>query len=93
MTTVIVASQILTTELKENTVVETATSFIVKTLKSVFFTPPSPHSVDVEDVGSLRKQITLEEISNHDNYQSCWIVLYDRVYDITNFLYEVSNFF
>ncbi|KXJ75384.1 hypothetical protein RP20_CCG011855 [Aedes albopictus] len=34
----------------------------------------------------LRKQITLDEVSYHDTMQDCWIVLYDRVYDITGFL-------
>ncbi|XP_062551925.1 uncharacterized protein LOC134217163 [Armigeres subalbatus] len=34
----------------------------------------------------LRKQISLDEVSYHDTMQDCWIVLYDRVYDITNFL-------
>ncbi|XP_055595920.1 uncharacterized protein LOC129746336 [Uranotaenia lowii] len=34
----------------------------------------------------LRKQITLDEVSYHDTFNDCWIVLYDRVYDITNFL-------
>uniref|UniRef100_A0A182QAY3 Cytochrome b5 heme-binding domain-containing protein n=1 Tax=Anopheles farauti TaxID=69004 RepID=A0A182QAY3_9DIPT len=33
-----------------------------------------------------RKQITLNEVAYHDCYDDCWIVLYDRVYDITNFL-------
>uniref|UniRef100_A0A182NTY5 Cytochrome b5 heme-binding domain-containing protein n=1 Tax=Anopheles dirus TaxID=7168 RepID=A0A182NTY5_9DIPT len=34
----------------------------------------------------LRKQITLSEVAYHDCYDDCWIVLYDRVYDITSFL-------
>ncbi|KFB45609.1 AGAP008363-PA-like protein [Anopheles sinensis] len=34
----------------------------------------------------VRKQITLNEVSYHDSYDDCWIVLYDRVYDITSFL-------
>lgn len=34
----------------------------------------------------VRKQITLSEVSYHDSYDDCWIVLYDRVYDITSFL-------
>lgn len=33
-----------------------------------------------------RKQYTLDEVSYHDTYGDCWIVLYDRVYDITDFL-------
>lgn len=35
---------------------------------------------------NYRKQITLDEVSYHDTITDCWIVLYDRVYDITDFL-------
>lgn len=35
------------------------------------------------------REITLEEVSWHDNSSDCWIVIYDRVYDITDFLNEV----
>ncbi|XP_058450668.1 cytochrome b5-like [Malaya genurostris] len=34
----------------------------------------------------FRKQITLDEVSYHDTPNDCWIVLFDRVYDITSFL-------
>ena len=37
-----------------------------------------------------KKYITLDEVSYHDTYKDCWIVLYDRVYDITKFLELVS---
>lgn len=33
--------------------------------------------------------ISLEEMSWHDNEKDCWVVIYDRVYDLTNFLDEV----
>ncbi|XP_059060551.1 uncharacterized protein LOC131853616 [Achroia grisella] len=32
--------------------------------------------------------ITLAEVSCHDTPQDCWVVIYDRVYDITTFLEE-----
>lgn len=35
------------------------------------------------------KTITLEEVSWHDTPGDCWIIVYDRVYDITDFLNEV----
>lgn len=35
---------------------------------------------------NYRKQITLDEVAYHDTITDCWIVLYDRVYDITDFL-------
>ncbi|KAH8298310.1 hypothetical protein KR018_001945 [Drosophila ironensis] len=33
-------------------------------------------------------EITLEEVSEHDSFDDCWIVIYDRVYDVTHFLRE-----
>lgn len=35
------------------------------------------------------KTITLEEVSWHDTPGDCWIIVYDRVYDVTDFLDEV----
>lgn len=32
--------------------------------------------------------ITLEEVSWHDTHQDCWVVINDRVYDVTPFLFE-----
>lgn len=37
------------------------------------------------------KTITLEEVSWHDTLADCWIIVYDRVYDVTDFLDEVIN--
>lgn len=37
-----------------------------------------------------RPIISLKEVADHDSYDDCWIVLYDRVYDVTNFLHEVN---
>lgn len=34
--------------------------------------------------------ITLKDVAEHDSYDDCWIVLYDRVYDVTKFLNEVN---
>lgn len=36
-----------------------------------------------------RKVIGLDEVAEHTSEYDCWIVLYDRVYDVTKFLYEV----
>ncbi|KAH8413285.1 hypothetical protein KR009_009666 [Drosophila setifemur] len=33
-------------------------------------------------------EITLEEVAQHDSYDDCWVVIYDRVYDVTSFLRE-----
>jgi cytochrome b involved in lipid metabolism len=34
---------------------------------------------------------TLKDISVHDTSYDCWVIIYDKVYDITNFLQEVQN--
>lgn len=33
--------------------------------------------------------VTLAEVSMHDTPDDCWVVIYDRVYDISSFLDEV----
>ena len=35
--------------------------------------------------------ITLEEVKNHFSLQDAWMVVYDRVYNVTSFLAEVCN--
>lgn len=37
-----------------------------------------------------RPIITLKDVAEHDTQNDCWIILYDRVYDVTSFLYEVN---
>ncbi|CAH2104332.1 unnamed protein product [Euphydryas editha] len=58
----------------------------------------NPWSVDTSNKWSQRiepgtpeakdRVITLSEVSLHDTPKDCWVVIYDRVYDITDFLYE-----
>lgn len=43
-------------------------------------TPGSPKAKD--------RTITLAEVRLHDSPQDCWVVIYDRVYDITTFFDE-----
>lgn len=31
-------------------------------------------------------EISLEEVAQHDSFDDCWVVIYDRVYDVTLFL-------
>lgn len=56
----------------------TALRLSVSKPKREKFTPTGPDSI-----------ITLEEISWHDNEKDCWVIIYDRVYDLTNFFDEV----
>lgn len=43
------------------------------------------------DKPSAVPQISLLEVGQHDSFADCWIVIYDRVYDITDFLHSVSE--
>ncbi|GBP62194.1 Cytochrome b5 isoform A [Eumeta japonica] len=43
----------------------------------------SPTPEDPKD-----RTITLSEVACHDSPDDCWVVIYDRVYDITTFLDE-----
>lgn len=39
------------------------------------------------------KEIPIKEVQLHDTYSDIWIILFNRVYDITTFLQEVRFFF
>ena len=44
---------------------------------------------EVEDTCSLK--YTMQEVSNHCDPDSCWIILWDHVYDVTSFIREVRT--
>lgn len=33
-------------------------------------------------------EISLDAVAQHDDYSDCWVVIYDRVYDVTSFLQD-----
>ncbi|XP_061398059.1 uncharacterized protein LOC133333785 [Musca vetustissima] len=33
-------------------------------------------------------EISLDAVAQHDDYSDCWVVIYDRVYDVTTFLQD-----
>jgi cytochrome b involved in lipid metabolism len=39
---------------------------------------------------SALKKLSLKEVENHTDKKSCWIIIHDKVYDVTKFLEEVS---
>nr|CAH7759882.1 unnamed protein product [Callosobruchus chinensis] len=67
----------------------------VKRIAKEYFTATttvvvSPKKEEVE--GGLKLRIlTLDEVSWHDDECDCWVVIYDRVYNVTHFLEEVSD--
>lgn len=48
-------------------------------------------SISSEVIGTGLREISLKEVSMHDDASSCWIIIYDRVYDVTTFLNTVST--
>jgi cytochrome b involved in lipid metabolism len=63
-----------------------STSFFTNTIRTLF----KKQETEIEYNNSL-KQFSLEEVKNHDSWNDCWVIIYDRVYDITQFLHQVSR--
>lgn len=59
----------------------------VETKSSKWSSKIEPGTPEAKD-----RVISLAEVSLHDTRNDCWVVIYDRVYDITDFLYEVSYY-
>lgn len=66
--------------------------------RSLFATSPGPAALAVNSsAGDKRSskaaelEISLLEVAQHDSFSDCWVVIYDRVYDITDFLHSVSE--
>lgn len=56
------------------------------------FTRRSSSSTNFPDIVQSSPEeriILLKEVSVHDHAKDCWIIIYDRVYDVTDFLDEV----
>ncbi|KAG5675036.1 hypothetical protein PVAND_004975 [Polypedilum vanderplanki] len=63
-----------------------ATSFITNTIRTLIYNPKTPNVGHASDNDDKLNQISLSEVSLHDLPDDCWIIIYDRVYDVTNFL-------
>jgi cytochrome b involved in lipid metabolism len=79
-----------TTDVEAKGVLEAATDFIANTLRTLIFTPSTPSVGHASENDNKLHQISLSEVAEHDTFEDCWIVIYDRVYDITNFFDLVS---
>lgn len=44
------------------------------------------------EIKSCVPLFTLKEVAQHCDLESCWIVVSDLVYDVTNFIREVQHF-
>ncbi|CAG9858700.1 unnamed protein product, partial [Phyllotreta striolata] len=65
---------------------------VASSLLAAFLPQALPSSVPETEpsrsVSRPQKVITMEEVSWHDSANDCWIIIYDRVYDVTGFLQE-----
>ncbi len=83
--------EMLSSEVESKGVLETATNLITDTLRTFIFTPSTPIVGHASENENKLNQISLSEVSEHDNLDDCWIVIYDKVYDISNFFDQVSS--
>lgn len=74
-------------EISSNQEILTLALRTLRISKSNLYAVPT-ENVFVEE--KCRKIICLNEVANHDSICDCWIVLYDRVYDVTHFLDKVN---
>lgn len=81
-----------TADIESSETASAATSFITTTLRSIFFSKASSTSGQESEIDKKLKNISLVEVSNHDSFDDCWIIIYDRIYDVTGFLHQVSIF-
>lgn len=78
-------------EVEAKGVLESTTNFITSTLRTLIFTPTTPAVGHASENDNKLNQISLKEVAEHDTIDDCWMIIYDRVYDITNFLDQVSK--
>lgn len=77
-------------EIESSESVNVTADFITNTIRNIFFTASSAAVGKESEIDKRLKQITLAEVADHDCYDDCWIIIYDRVYDLTKFLRSVS---
>lgn len=79
-------------KLKVTTVGENMVTMALRTLRLNKSTPLSQKDTEtVLTAEKCRRIYSLSEVAEHDNYNDCWIVLYDRVYNVTEFLSQVTK--
>lgn len=77
-------------EIDSNETSSVAQSFLSSTIRSIILSSASSTPGKESEIDKRLNQISLKEVSDHDCYEDCWIIIYDRVYDVTTFLNHVS---
>ena len=78
-------------EIEDKESTNVTVNFLSNTLRSILFTP-SLSTGKESDIDKKLNQISLAEVEIHDSFNDCWVVIYDRVYDISEFLMHVSKY-
>jgi cytochrome b involved in lipid metabolism len=67
---------------------------ITTTTSAIFDTTASPPKITTTtsenalDSETTMPEISMDELSTHDNPESCWVLFYDQVYDLTEYAYR-----
>ncbi|XP_073822458.1 cytochrome b5 [Musca autumnalis] len=70
------------------------TTSITTLLQALRIVPLSPAEKKSQQKATLKTlnerlpEISLDAVAHHDDYSDCWVVIYDRVYDVTSFLQD-----
>ncbi|XP_063236194.1 uncharacterized protein LOC134538693 [Bacillus rossius redtenbacheri] len=48
--------------------------------------PPPPTAPPPPGAAAAEREVTLDQVAWHDRSDDCWVVVYDRVYDVTRFM-------
>lgn len=72
-----------------NSSVSKAIADLENTVKSVFVSNNVPVQQTMPQ--STERIISMKEVSWHDEPGDCWVIIFDKVYDVTKFLNEVGT--
>jgi cytochrome b involved in lipid metabolism len=81
--------EVLNSEIDGKEALSVAANFITNTIRTFIFSPKTPvveHAISNDD---KLNHVSLSDVALHDTPDDCWIVIYDRVYDVTNFFDNV----
>lgn len=80
-------------EVPQDTVNDTSTDFYKIAIKQLRLNKPKSENLLLVPEKKLLPEITLSEVAFHDSIDDCWVVIYDRVYNVTDFLRMVNIYF
>lgn len=80
-------------EIDNNDTSSVTKNFLTNTIRSILYSSASSTPGKESEIDKKLKQISLNEVSDHDSFDDCWIIIYDRVYDVTAFLDRVSKLY